>query len=85
MSILLRRYVSTTFKINNNIPKNDKNLHIILCRDVCRKLGEIKDIVAPAFAESVSEGDVRWETKLGNQVKEDDVLCEIETDKVHVS
>lgn len=36
----------------------------------------------PPFAESVSEGDVRWEKKVGDQVKEDDVLCEIETDKV---
>lgn len=40
------------------------------------------EIVVPAFAESVSEGDVRWEKKVGDQVKEDDVLCEIETDKV---
>lgn len=36
----------------------------------------------PAFADSISEGDVRWEKKVGDQVKEDDVLCEIETDKV---
>lgn len=39
--------------------------------------------MVPAFAESVSEGDVRWEKKVGDQVKEDDVLCEIETDKVY--
>lgn len=46
-------------------------------------IGEIKEIVVPAFAESVSEGDVRWEKKIGDLVKEDDVLCEIETDKVN--
>ncbi|XP_053985980.1 dihydrolipoyllysine-residue succinyltransferase component of 2-oxoglutarate dehydrogenase complex, mitochondrial isoform X2 [Hylaeus volcanicus] len=40
--------------------------------------------MVPAFAESVSEGDVRWEKKVGDQVKEDDVLCEIETDKTSV-
>ncbi|XP_054011962.1 dihydrolipoyllysine-residue succinyltransferase component of 2-oxoglutarate dehydrogenase complex, mitochondrial isoform X2 [Hylaeus anthracinus] len=40
--------------------------------------------MVPAFAESVSEGDVRWEKKIGDQVKEDDVLCEIETDKTSV-
>ncbi|CAD1469522.1 unnamed protein product, partial [Heterotrigona itama] len=45
---------------------------------------EIKEVVVPAFAESVSEGDVRWEKKVGDQVKEDDVLCEIETDKTSV-
>lgn len=47
-------------------------------------LWEIKEVVVPAFAESVSEGDVRWEKKVGDQVKEDDVLCEIETDKTSV-
>ncbi|XP_029036585.1 dihydrolipoyllysine-residue succinyltransferase component of 2-oxoglutarate dehydrogenase complex, mitochondrial-like [Osmia bicornis bicornis] len=47
-------------------------------------LWEIKEVVVPAFAESVSEGDVRWDKKVGDQVKEDDVLCEIETDKTSV-
>lgn len=47
-------------------------------------LWEIREVVVPAFAESVSEGDVRWEKKVGDQVKEDDVLCEIETDKTSV-
>lgn len=46
-------------------------------------IGEIKEVIVPPFAESVSEGDVRWEKKVGDQVKEDDVLCEIETDKVY--
>lgn len=48
------------------------------------RIGEIREVVVPAFAESVSEGDVRWEKKIGDQVKEDDVLCEIETDKVYL-
>ncbi|XP_008550536.1 dihydrolipoyllysine-residue succinyltransferase component of 2-oxoglutarate dehydrogenase complex, mitochondrial [Microplitis demolitor] len=47
-------------------------------------LWELKDIVVPPFAESVNEGDVRWEKKVGDQVKEDDVVCEIETDKTSV-
>ncbi|XP_043271481.1 dihydrolipoyllysine-residue succinyltransferase component of 2-oxoglutarate dehydrogenase complex, mitochondrial [Venturia canescens] len=47
-------------------------------------LWEIKEVVVPAFADSISEGDVRWERKAGDQVKEDDVLCEIETDKTSV-
>lgn len=45
-------------------------------------IGEMKEVVVPPFAESVSEGDVRWDKKIGDLVKEDDVLCEIETDKV---
>ncbi|KYN19524.1 Dihydrolipoyllysine-residue succinyltransferase [Trachymyrmex cornetzi] len=28
---------------------------------------EIREVVVPAFAESVSEGDVRWEKKIGDQ------------------
>ncbi|XP_046433275.1 dihydrolipoyllysine-residue succinyltransferase component of 2-oxoglutarate dehydrogenase complex, mitochondrial [Neodiprion pinetum] len=47
-------------------------------------LWELKDVTVPPFAESVSEGDVRWDKKAGDQVKEDDVLCEIETDKTSV-
>lgn len=44
----------------------------------------MKEVVVPPFAESVSEGDVRWDKKIGDLVKEDDVLCEIETDKTSV-
>ncbi|XP_011866385.1 PREDICTED: LOW QUALITY PROTEIN: dihydrolipoyllysine-residue succinyltransferase component of 2-oxoglutarate dehydrogenase complex, mitochondrial-like, partial [Vollenhovia emeryi] len=33
---------------------------------------------------ATGEGDVRWEKKPGDQVKEDDVLCKIETDKTSV-
>merc|ERR1712088_954512 len=50
-----------------------------------RVLGEeVKVIVCPAFADSISEGDIRWEKAVGNSVTEDEVLCEIETDKTSV-
>ena len=45
---------------------------------------EVKDVVCPAFADSISEGDVRWEKQVGDTVAEDDVICEIETDKTSV-
>jgi len=45
---------------------------------------EVKEVVCPAFADSISEGDVRWEKAVGDSVAEDDVLCEIETDKTSV-
>jgi len=45
---------------------------------------EIKDVLCPPFADSISEGDVRWEKQVGDSVGEDDVLCEIETDKTSV-
>jgi len=45
---------------------------------------EVKVIVCPAFADSISEGDIRWEKAVGDSVTEDEVLCEIETDKTSV-
>ncbi|CAG0903276.1 unnamed protein product [Darwinula stevensoni] len=47
-------------------------------------LDEVKIVNVPAFAESVSEGDVRWEKAVGDSVAEDEVICEIETDKMAI-
>merc|ERR1712106_36981 len=50
-----------------------------------RVLGdEVKIIVCPAFADSISEGDIRWEKAVGDTVAEDEVICGIETDKTSV-
>ncbi|KAJ8356371.1 hypothetical protein SKAU_G00191650 [Synaphobranchus kaupii] len=48
----------------------------------CRN--EVVTVNTPAFAESVTEGDVRWEKAVGDTVSEDEVVCEIETDKTSV-
>ncbi|XP_078263349.1 dihydrolipoyllysine-residue succinyltransferase component of 2-oxoglutarate dehydrogenase complex, mitochondrial [Rhinoraja longicauda] len=45
---------------------------------------DVMTVNTPAFAESVSEGDVRWEKAVGDEVGEDEVVCEIETDKTSV-
>eukprot|EP00096_Caligus_rogercresseyi_P009291 TRINITY_DN312_c0_g1_i2.p1 TRINITY_DN312_c0_g1~~TRINITY_DN312_c0_g1_i2.p1 ORF type:complete len:467 (+),score=159.90 TRINITY_DN312_c0_g1_i2:506-1906(+) len=45
---------------------------------------EIKVVVCPAFAESITEGDIRWEKAAGDAVAMDEVVCEIETDKTSV-
>uniref|UniRef100_A0AAX7U461 Dihydrolipoyllysine-residue succinyltransferase component of 2-oxoglutarate dehydrogenase complex, mitochondrial n=1 Tax=Astatotilapia calliptera TaxID=8154 RepID=A0AAX7U461_ASTCA len=45
---------------------------------------EVVTVKTPAFAESVTEGDVRWEKAVGDSVSEDEVVCEIETDKTSV-
>ncbi|XP_026141022.1 dihydrolipoyllysine-residue succinyltransferase component of 2-oxoglutarate dehydrogenase complex, mitochondrial-like [Carassius auratus] len=45
---------------------------------------EVLTVNTPAFAESVTEGDVRWEKAVGDSVSEDEVVCEIETDKTSV-
>jgi hypothetical protein len=34
---------------------------------------DFKFVVCPAFAESISEGDLRWEKKVGDTVTEDEV------------
>lgn len=45
---------------------------------------EVKVVTCPAFAESISEGDLRWEKAVGDSVTEDEVICEVETDKTSV-
>jgi len=49
-----------------------------------RVLRDTKEIACPPFADSISEGDVRWEKAVGDSVTVDEVLCEIETDKTSV-
>ncbi|XP_058423367.1 dihydrolipoyllysine-residue succinyltransferase component of 2-oxoglutarate dehydrogenase complex, mitochondrial isoform X1 [Diceros bicornis minor] len=49
---------------------------------VCKE--DVITVKTPAFAESVTEGDVRWEKAVGDTVAEDEVVCEIETDKTSV-
>ncbi|XP_036201057.1 dihydrolipoyllysine-residue succinyltransferase component of 2-oxoglutarate dehydrogenase complex, mitochondrial-like [Myotis myotis] len=46
---------------------------------VCKD--DVITVKTPAFAESVTEGDVRWKKAVGDTVAEDEVVCEIETDK----
>ncbi|CAI4222907.1 unnamed protein product [Auanema sp. JU1783] len=41
-------------------------------------------VEGPAFAESISEGDIRWLKQKGEFVKEDELVAEIETDKTSV-
>jgi len=45
---------------------------------------EVQVIVCPAFAESISEGDLRWEKAVGDSVGVDEVIAEVETDKTSV-
>ncbi|GFQ87522.1 dihydrolipoyllysine-residue succinyltransferase component of 2-oxoglutarate dehydrogenase complex, mitochondrial [Trichonephila clavata] len=45
---------------------------------------EIREIKVPQLAESLSEGDIRWDKAVGDQVAEDEVICQVETDKTAV-
>jgi len=42
---------------------------------------EFQIVSTPPFAESITEGDVRWEKEVGDSVGIDEVIGEIETDK----
>ena len=45
----------------------------------------MSDVMVPALGESVSEATVStWFKKVGDVVKQDEMLCELETDKVSV-
>merc|ERR1712136_520432 len=47
-------------------------------------LGEAKVVTVPAFADSISEGDVRLDKAVGDAVQEDEEVCQIETDKTSI-
>ncbi|ODN02701.1 Dihydrolipoyllysine-residue succinyltransferase component of 2-oxoglutarate dehydrogenase complex, mitochondrial [Orchesella cincta] len=50
----------------------------------CPMSSDVKIVVVPQFADSISEGDVRWEKAVGDSVNEDETVCEIETDKTSI-
>jgi 2-oxoglutarate dehydrogenase E2 component (dihydrolipoamide succinyltransferase) len=45
---------------------------------------KIIEVEGPSFAESISEGDIRWIKQKGDIVKLDEIVAEIETDKTSV-
>ncbi|XP_069574610.1 dihydrolipoyllysine-residue succinyltransferase component of 2-oxoglutarate dehydrogenase complex, mitochondrial [Brachyistius frenatus] len=75
---------SITF--NNNVKYDPRSnvFQIQYFRTSVAYRNEIITVKTPAFAESVTEGDVRWEKAVGDTVSEDEVVCEIETDKTSV-
>ncbi|CAD5231561.1 unnamed protein product [Bursaphelenchus xylophilus] len=46
--------------------------------------GEVVEVEGPAFAESITEGDIRWIKQKGDFVEADELVAEIETDKTSV-
>lgn len=46
--------------------------------------GEVKVVEVPPFAESITEGDIRWIKAVGDSVREDEAVAEVETDKVGI-
>ncbi|KAM6969599.1 dihydrolipoyllysine-residue succinyltransferase component of 2-oxoglutarate dehydrogenase complex, mitochondrial [Tautogolabrus adspersus] len=78
--------VSHSVTLNNHVKTDPRSsvfqIQYFRTSVACRN--EIVTVKTPAFAESVSEGDVRWEKAVGDSVSEDEVVCEIETDKTSV-
>uniref|UniRef100_UPI00398E4369 dihydrolipoyllysine-residue succinyltransferase component of 2-oxoglutarate dehydrogenase complex, mitochondrial n=1 Tax=Pristiophorus japonicus TaxID=55135 RepID=UPI00398E4369 len=72
---------------NRQLPENVSKFSIFHIRHFRTSAvfnDEVTTVNTPAFAESVTEGDVRWEKAVGDVVSEDEVVCEIETDKTSV-
>ncbi|KAK9883872.1 hypothetical protein WA026_004812 [Henosepilachna vigintioctopunctata] len=81
-----RTLFTLTSKSYNSFSTKSQNIYSCTERyfQSSAALFEVKVVKVPPFADSVSEGDVRWEKKKGDQVAEDDVVLEIETDKTSV-
>ena len=45
---------------------------------------EVVTIESPTFAESIKEGDITFDKKVGDSVKEDEIVAKIETDKTTI-
>ncbi|CAL8272516.1 unnamed protein product [Merluccius merluccius] len=73
---------SHAITLSNVVPRSVFQIQYFRTSAACRN--EVVTVKTPAFAESVTEGDVRWEKAVGDTVNEDEVVCEIETDKTSV-
>ncbi|KAG7510092.1 dihydrolipoyllysine-residue succinyltransferase component of 2-oxoglutarate dehydrogenase complex, mitochondrial-like [Solea senegalensis] len=77
---------SPSVTLNNTVKSDPRSsiFQIQYFRTSVAYRDEVVTVNTPAFAESVTEGDVRWEKAVGDSVSEDEVVCEIETDKTSV-
>ncbi|XP_051502218.1 dihydrolipoyllysine-residue succinyltransferase component of 2-oxoglutarate dehydrogenase complex, mitochondrial-like isoform X2 [Myxocyprinus asiaticus] len=73
-----------TFKNSPRCETQSSVYQIRYFNTTAARRNEVITVNTPAFAESVTEGDVRWEKAVGDTVSEDEVVCEIETDKTSV-
>lgn len=61
----------------------DKRSESAAAEDVTEPVGEVHEITMPKLGETVAEGTISaWEKKVGDTVAFDDILFEVETDKV---
>ncbi|CEF64103.1 Dihydrolipoyllysine-residue succinyltransferase component of 2-oxoglutarate dehydrogenase complex, mitochondrial [Strongyloides ratti] len=84
LTIRTLTYFNKNLQLSNTIKpvlynEHSRNIHLSPIF-----LSETVVIEGPAFAESISEGDIRWIKAVGDFVNEDDLVAEIETDKTSV-
>lgn len=62
-----------------------RSKNYLKCPNYCViSVSDVITVEGPAFAESISEGDIRWLKQKGDHVNEDELVAEIETDKTSV-
>ena len=66
-------------------PSSDADATAPAAEPATQEAGEAIDVMVPTLGESVTEATVStWFKKVGDQVSADEMLCELETDKVSV-
>jgi len=60
-------------------------VHTSLFHTSAAKLDGVQTIKCPPFAESITEGDIKWEIEVGDAVTADQTVAEIETDKTSIT
>jgi len=67
-----------TISFSNLLPQQRQQLRSL---STSHALLDVQIVHTPPFAESITEGDIRWDKEVGDKVELDEVIGEIETDK----
>lgn len=79
-SVLLNRLIRENLTVSSYLSVDEKRfIHSSVCL-----WGDIIEVNTPPFAESITEGDIRWMKGVGEAVAEDEVIGEVETDKTSI-
>ncbi|KAI6199745.1 hypothetical protein M3Y96_00659400 [Aphelenchoides besseyi] len=77
--------VCLSLPVNNVVAANNLVVPYVRWIHISSVLhSEVVEVEGPAFAESITEGDIRWIKQKGDFVNSDELVAEIETDKTSV-
>lgn len=82
--LLQRKTILSFLKSNQKFNLSNLQQHARFLHFTKFRFDEVKLVSVPQLAESISEGDIRWEKAVGDSVNVDEVIGEIETDKTSV-